>query len=222
WKKQQEIEARTKMVTAIFDLAVGVGKIVVQPGGIVGFIETIEKTSSSINDALNAADAVKGVIDIIDMKNHESVKQLKEVNDNIKKIEDIKNDLKSHFKEADSITSEVEKGQESIQSLNISKLANMLETEDRKGIHLKARWNSIKNDMRQLLKYPVDKGISGANEYLNSLENLFIYIDVYIEAKIDETESFKEYSRIKLQVEAFEKKEQRLKELIKNYETRED
>ncbi|CAG8667175.1 2217_t:CDS:2 [Cetraspora pellucida] len=222
WKKLQEIEARTNMVAAIFDLAVGVGKIVVQPGGIVGFIETIEKTSSSINDALNAADAVKGVIDIIDMKNNEYVKQLKDVNNNIQKIEDIKNELKSHFIKADNLTSEVEKEQESIQTLNISKLAAMLETEDRKGIHLKAKWNSIKNDMRQLLKYPVDKGISGANDYLNSLENLFIYIDVYIEAKIEETESFKEYSRIKLQVDAFEQKEQRLKELIKNYEARED
>ncbi|CAG8518225.1 33640_t:CDS:2, partial [Gigaspora margarita] len=222
WKQQQEIEAQKKMVAAIFDLAVGVGKIVVQPGGIVGFIETIEKTSSSISDALNAAEAVKGVIDIIDMKNNESVKQLKDVHDNVKKIEDINNDLKNNIKKAESLNSEAQKGEESIQSLDINKLEIMLETEDRKGIHLKIKWISIKNDMIKLLKYPIDKGINGANEYLNSLESLFIYIDAYIEAKIEETESFKEYSRIKLQVEACEKKEHRLKELIKTYDARQE
>ncbi|CAG8450021.1 5725_t:CDS:2 [Scutellospora calospora] len=222
WKHQQEIDAQKKMIVAIFDLAIGVGKIVVQPGGIVSFIETIEKTSSSINDALNAADAIKGVIDIIDMKNNESVKKLKNVNDNIEKIKEINNDLKTNFKKADNLNNEVKKGQESIQSLDINTLATMLETEDRKGIHLKAKWKSIKNDMKKLLKYPIDKGINGANEYLNSLESLFIYIDAYIDAKIEETESFKEFSRIKLQVETFENKEKSLKDLISNYKSEQD
>ncbi|CAG8810900.1 3281_t:CDS:2, partial [Racocetra fulgida] len=38
----------------------------------------------------------------------------------------------------------------------------------------------------------------------------------------EEAKSFKEYSRIKLQVEMFKKKEQRLKERIKDYESKED
>ncbi|CAG8794400.1 19879_t:CDS:2, partial [Gigaspora rosea] len=90
-----------------------------------------------------------------------------------------------------------------------------LETEDRKGIYLRmVEWKSIKKDMRKLLNYPIELKIKGADEYLNSLDGLFNYIDAYIEAKIEEMESFKEHSRIKLQIEMFKKKETRLKKMI--------
>ncbi|CAG8827769.1 6688_t:CDS:2, partial [Gigaspora margarita] len=103
-RKNEENKLRNKIHDVKEKLeTVGVGKIVVQPGGIVSFIETIEKISSSINDALNAAEA---------------------------KIEDINNDLKSNFKKAESLNNEVEKGEESIQSLDIRTLETILETED--------------------------------------------------------------------------------------------
>ncbi|RIB02385.1 hypothetical protein C2G38_885729 [Gigaspora rosea] len=76
--------------------------------------------------------------------------------------------------------------------------------------------------MMTILNYPIEQRIKGANEYKDSLKDLFNYINAYIEANNEKAKSFKEYSRIKLQVEMFKNKEERLIKKIKDYESKQD
>lgn len=87
---------------------------------------------------------------------------------------------------------------------------------------MKAEWKSTEYVMMKLLDYPIEEGIEGASGYKDSLKNLFNYINVYIEANNEEVKSYKEYSRIKLQVEMFKKKEKRLNKKIDDYKLKKD
>ncbi|CAG8618023.1 31986_t:CDS:2 [Gigaspora margarita] len=211
WKQQKIHEAEKEMLIAVFSLAVRVGTIVIRPDGIVDIIKTIEKTSFSIQDALNAADKVK-----------EFVEKNKDIKDKLQKIKQIDEDLKSNYNMADDLNNNMMTEQERIESLDVNELAQVLKTEDRKGTKMKVEWKSTRNGVMKLLNYPIDQGIKGANEYKDSLEDLFNYINAYIVANNDEAKSYKEYSRIKLQVEMFKRKEERLKKMIEDYELKED
>ncbi|RIB27955.1 hypothetical protein C2G38_2159281 [Gigaspora rosea] len=213
WEQEKIFEAQKKMAIAVIDLTLSIGKIIAYPGGIISFVENIKKNSNSIKDALVAVNSVKGIVEKID--DVTEIKLIKNVNDNIEKIKQINKDLTSNLSNVEDLNDDVEKKKGKIESLDINTLAKILETEDRKGIYLRmVEWKSIKKDMRKLLNYPIELKIKGADEYLNSLDGLFNYIDAYIEAKIEEMESFKEHSRIKLQIEMFKKKETRLKKMI--------
>ncbi|CAG8802779.1 3029_t:CDS:2, partial [Cetraspora pellucida] len=209
------------MAIAVIDLALSIGKIVTCPGGIISFVENVEKTSNSIKESLIAVNSVKEIMGKINEANEINI--IENVNDNIKKIKQINEDLKGNLSNVEDLTDIVEKRKGKIESLDVNALAKMLETKDRKGIYLRmVEWKSIKKDMRNLLNYPIEQQINGADEYLNSLDDLFNYIDTYIEAKIEEMDSFKEYSRIKLQVEIFKEKEIRLKDMIDVYKEKQD
>ncbi|CAG8681823.1 16523_t:CDS:2, partial [Racocetra fulgida] len=155
WKLQKISDAQIEMLKAVF----------------INIIETIEKTSISVQDALNAADKVK-----------EFANDNKDINE---KIEEIKQ-LTKIYKPI-------------IISLN-------LKEEDHKGIKMK----------------PIEEGIEGANDYKDSLKNLFNYINAYIKANNEKVKSYKEYSRIKLQVKMFKGKEERLNRRIEDYKLKKD
>ncbi|CAG8819899.1 31713_t:CDS:2, partial [Racocetra persica] len=211
WKKQKIYDAEKEMLIAVFDLAIRVGTIVIKPDGIVDIIKTIEKTSTSVQDALNAADKVK-----------EFINNNQDINDKIQKIQQIDDDLKNNYNMAKDLNNNVMTEQERMESLDVNDLAQILKTEDRKGIKMKVEWESTKNGIIKLLNYPIEQGIKGAKEYKDSLEDLFTYINAYIAANNEEAKSYKEYSRIKLEVEVLKKKEERLKKMIENYESKED
>ncbi|CAG8803396.1 10990_t:CDS:1, partial [Cetraspora pellucida] len=62
----------------------------------------------------------------------------------------------------------------------------------------------------------------GAEEYSNSLKKIIIFMHSYIEAKIEEIKNKREYSRIKLHVETFKRKEEYLTTLIGKAELNDD
>ncbi|CAG8591642.1 6149_t:CDS:2 [Dentiscutata heterogama] len=209
WKNQKIHEAQLHMVIAVFDLAVRIGTIVIRPDGIVSIIETIKETSISVQDALDAGDKVKAFIE-----------ENNDIGDKIQRIKEIGEDLEKNYADAKDLNEVITK-QKRVESLDVNELAQILKTEDRKGIKMKAEWKSIENFMLQLLE-PFEKEIEGVPEYKNSLKDLFNYINAYIEANNEEAKSFKEYSRIKLQIQVFERKEERLKERIEDYKSEED
>ncbi|CAG8833508.1 1341_t:CDS:2, partial [Cetraspora pellucida] len=94
-----------------------------------------------------------------------------------------------------------------------------LETVDQKGILLSTEWELTRRRMIKLLEFPVKQNIKGAEKYLNSLENFFIFIDAYIKAKIEEIESSEEFLQINLQEELSKSKKERLEQIIKNYKS---
>ncbi|RIB02715.1 hypothetical protein C2G38_2227106 [Gigaspora rosea] len=211
WKQQKIHDAQIEMLKAVFSLAVHVGTIIIRPDGIVNIIETIEKTSISVQDALNAADEVK-----------EFANDNKDISEKIQEIKQIDEKLQTNYNNAKSLNNNVTTEQKKISSLNINELAQILKQEDRKGIKMKAEWKSTEYVMMKLLDYPIEQGIEGASDYKDSLTNLFNYINVYIEANNEEAKSYKEYSRIKLQVEMFKKKEKRLDKKIDDYKLKND
>ncbi|CAG8739478.1 16891_t:CDS:2, partial [Racocetra fulgida] len=218
WEQEKIAEARKKMVLSVINLALCFCQLFIVSIDIINLIENINKTFNSVKEAVVA---VKVIIEKINVT--AGIKIINNVIDNIKKIQQIIGDLTNNLAKLENFSDYVEKRKGNIESLDIDTLAKTLETEGRIGIYLRmAEWKSIKKDMRKLLNYPIEQQINGASEYLNSLNDLFNYIDAYIEAKIEEMESFKEYSRIKLQVEMFKKKEIRLKDMIDVYKERQD
>ncbi|CAG8693807.1 11986_t:CDS:2, partial [Racocetra persica] len=211
WKLQKIRDAQIEMLKAVINLAVRVGTIIIRPDGIVNIIETIEKTSISVQDALNAADKVK-----------EFVNDNKDISENIEEIKQIDENLQTNYNIAEGLNNNVTTEQEKISSLNVDGLARILKEEDRKGIKMKVEWKSTEDVMMKLLNYPIEEGIEGATDYKDSLTNLFNYINAYIKANNEKEKSYKEYSRIKLQVKMFKRKEERLNKRIEDYKLKND
>ncbi|CAG8522352.1 1316_t:CDS:2 [Racocetra fulgida] len=193
WKLQKIHDAQIEMLKAVINLAVRV----------VNIIEAIEKTSISVQDALNAADKVK-----------EFVNDNKDISEKIEEIKQIDENLQTNYNIAEGLNNNVTTEQEKISSLNITEKIHLinfdkfdsLKEEDRKGIKMK----------------PTEEGIEGAADYKDSLTNLFNYINAYIKANNEKEKSFKEYSRIKLQVKMFKRKEERLNKRIEDYKLKKD
>ncbi|CAG8848233.1 416_t:CDS:2, partial [Racocetra persica] len=140
---QKIYEAQMNVLIAIFNLAIRIGTIVIRPDGIVNIIESIEKTSISVQDALNASDKVKAFID--------ENKDLSDIKDKIETIQKIEEDLKNNCNKAKDLNNSVITEQKRIESLDVDELAQILKTEDRKGIKMKSEWKSIENVMMRLL-----------------------------------------------------------------------
>ncbi|CAG8785668.1 15986_t:CDS:2, partial [Cetraspora pellucida] len=59
WLIQQRHDAQKKLLVAVIELSLSVGKIVIQPGGVFSFVETIEKVTHSFQEALAYIDLEK-------------------------------------------------------------------------------------------------------------------------------------------------------------------
>ncbi|CAG8519851.1 5358_t:CDS:2 [Dentiscutata erythropus] len=185
WKQEKMHEAQKELLIAVFTLAVRVGTIVIRPDGIVDIIKTIEKTSISIQGALNTTDELNKIFGTTD-KVEKFVTKNKFIKEKIQKITQINKDLIGNYNIAEDLNNNIITEQKSLEALNVKELAQMLKTEDRKGIKMKADWKSTKSGIMKLLNYPIDQKIKGAIEYKYSIENLFNYINAYIAAKNDE------------------------------------
>ncbi|CAG8464313.1 10954_t:CDS:2 [Acaulospora morrowiae] len=223
WKENKELEARTKMVIAVFELAISVGKVVIQPGGIAAFVENIEKTCKSIQEALIAADNMEKLIKTLgDIKDDENVKNVVDVGNKANEINVIKNQLEKNYEDYKSLNDKDEERRKKIESLDADEFAERLKDMDQRGILTKVEWRLIKKSVEDLLKYPIEQKIKGANEYLNRLDELFIFIESFIKANIEERESDNEKFKIELQVQTSESQEKGLQNAINRRELKED
>lgn len=220
WLDQQKYEAQKKLVIAIIELSLGIGKIVVQPGGVFSFVETIKKVADSFQEALDGVDLEKILEIAADSDVKEKLDQVNDLNDHVDKIKQIKNELENDFNSANNLNSNLMKEHGIIESLDIDALAKNLENIDQKGILLSTQWELTRRQLMKLLEFPVKQNIEGAETYLNSLENFFIFIDTYIKAKVQETESSEEFLRTSLQAEMSKRKRERVETLIKKYESK--
>lgn len=222
WLDEQRHEAQKKLVIAFIELSISVGKIVVQPGGIFSFVETIYKVTNSVQEALAGVDVEK-IMELYEITTDADVKeklgQITDLNNQVDKIQKINNELESKIKNADGLNNNTKEEHRKINYLDIEDLAKNLETVDRKGILLNTEWELTRRRMIKILEFPVKQNIEGTEKYLNSLENFFIFIDSYIKAKIEETESSEELLRTNLQEEMSKSKKERLEQMIKNYKS---
>ncbi|CAG8760717.1 7289_t:CDS:2, partial [Gigaspora rosea] len=215
WLDQQKYEAQKKLIIAIIELSLGIGKIVVQPGGVFSFGETIKKVADSFQEALDGVDLEKILEITADSDVKEKLAQVNDLNDHVDKIKQIKNELENDFNSVSNLNSNLKKEHGIIESLDIDALAKNLETIDQKGILLSTQWELTRRQMMKLLEFPVKQNIEGAETYLNTLENFFIFIDTYIKAKVQETESSEELLRTSLQAEMSKRKKERDHDEIK-------
>ncbi|CAG8826577.1 12218_t:CDS:2, partial [Cetraspora pellucida] len=148
-----------------------------------------------------------------DMK--EKIDQVKDLDSQVDNIKKINEELKKDLNNANNLNSNMKQEHERIESLDIDALAKNLETNDQKGILSCTQWELTRRRMMKLLEFPIKQNIEGAEKYLNSLENFFIFIDAYIKAKIEETESFEEFLRTSLQAQMSKRKKERIEQIIK-------
>ncbi|CAG8559719.1 13871_t:CDS:2 [Cetraspora pellucida] len=217
WIEEQQSEAQKKLFIAVIELSLSVGKIVVQPGGIFSFVDTIKKVTDLVQEALAGVDVEQigelyKIATDADMK--EKFNQLKDLDSQVGKIQEINKELEYHINNANYLTSDTNKEYGNIVSLDINSLAKSLEAHDQKGILLSTEWELTRRRM------PVKQKIESAEKNLNSLENFFIFIDAYIKAKVEEIESDEEFFISNLQAEMSERKKDRLKQMIKNRDTK--
>ncbi|CAG8756442.1 12536_t:CDS:2, partial [Racocetra fulgida] len=114
WKDQKIYEEQMNVLIAVFNLAIRIGTIVIRPDGIVNIIESIEKTSISVQDALNAGDKVKAFID----ENKDLKDNLNDIKDKIETIQKIEEDLKNNCNKAKDLNNSVITEQKRIESLD--------------------------------------------------------------------------------------------------------
>ncbi|CAG8552151.1 7899_t:CDS:2 [Acaulospora morrowiae] len=223
WKENKELEVRKQMLFAIFDLTLSVGKIVTQPGGIVAFVENIQKTYISIKEVLDVADNFEKVVNVIgDVSENEALKQAGDIDSKVQKIVKIQGELKKNYEDYKSLNDKDEKRRENIESLDVDELAERLNNMDQRGILTKVEWRLIKKSMNELLKYPIEQKIKGSNEYLDKLDDLFIFIEAFIKANIEERESRNEISKINHQVQISEINKKGLQNAINTCESKKD
>ncbi|CAG8568289.1 3554_t:CDS:2, partial [Dentiscutata heterogama] len=223
WKEEQKIEAQKKLVIAAVDLSLSVAKIVVQPGGIISFVETIKKVTNSVQEALTSIDIEK-IEELYKITTDTDVKEnfdkLKDLDNKVNKIQEIDKKLKSDIDNANKLDSNAKEGHGIIENLDINSLAERLEVNDQKGILLSTEWELTRRRTMKLLEFPIKQNIEGAEKYLNSLENFFIFIDAYIKAKIEEIESSEEFLRTRLQAKLSKGKKERVELMIKKHESK--
>ncbi|CAG8806216.1 25031_t:CDS:2, partial [Racocetra persica] len=176
-------------------LSLSVAKIGLQPGGIISFVETIKKVTSSVQEALTSVDIEK-IEELYKLATDVDVKE------NFDQLKDLEN---QHGK---------------IENLDINGLAKRLEANDQKGILLSTEWELTRRQMMKLLEFPIKQNIEGAKKYLDSLEIFFIFIDAYIKAKIEEIESSEEFLRTSLQAKMSKRKKDRVELMIKKHESK--
>ncbi|CAG8649457.1 36418_t:CDS:2 [Gigaspora margarita] len=204
-------------------LSLSVAKIVVQPGGIVSFVETIKKVTNLVQEALTSIDIEK-IEELYKITTDTDVKEnfdkLKDLDNQVNKIQEIDKKLKSDIDNANKLDSNAKEEHGIIEDLDINSLAERLEVNDQKGILLSTEWELTRRRTMKLLEFPIKQNIEGAEEYLISLENFFIFIDAYIKAKIEEIESSEEFLRTSLQAKLSKGKKERVELMIKKHESK--
>ncbi|CAG8715337.1 17879_t:CDS:2, partial [Racocetra fulgida] len=216
WKEEQKIEAQKQLIIAAVDLSLSVAKIVVQPGGMISFVETIKKVINSVQEALTNVDIEKieelyKVTTDADVK--ENFDKLKDLENQVNKIQEIDKKLKSDIDNANKLDSNTKEERGIIESLDIN-------NNDQKGILLSTEWELTRRRMMKLLEFPIKQNIEGAEKYLISLENFFIFIDAYIKAKSEEIESSDEYLRTSLQAKMSKGKKERVERMIEKHKSK--
>ncbi|CAG8442635.1 23951_t:CDS:2 [Gigaspora rosea] len=236
---QRRKYAEMELVVAVVELALCVGRIVYQPGNVSTFITIIGNVGNSFREALEGFDLESFDLNKImtpceATQGKEILNQIDEadIDDEISRIVDLSNQLKRDLKDVNKMSNSLIKDQRGIESLDFDTLTKELEN-DKKGIHLSAQWEFTRRQMMKLLELPIRENLKrseefhnpkepsfeGAEDYLLSLENFFIFIDAYIKAKVEEIESHEEFMRTSKHAEMSKKKSDRIDQLIKKYES---
>ncbi|CAG8827611.1 23523_t:CDS:2, partial [Gigaspora margarita] len=218
--EDQKIAAQKELFFAVLDLSLSIGKVVIQPGSVLNFVDTIKKVSESVQNVLMTMD-VKGIKDLANITDDEDVKHdlelAKDLNSKAEEIKKITNELKASRNKAAALRNSTEKMNNELEYFSPENLKERLEI-DPKGIILSTHWGNIKNSINKLHESikPIEQNIKGAEEYFNSLTELINFIDTYIKAKIDENKRSKELSKIQKQVEINNRIKERLEQRIES------
>ncbi|CAG8493578.1 369_t:CDS:2 [Racocetra fulgida] len=131
WKNQKQHDARMQIVTAIFELSLTIGKIVIQPTSIANLGEIVKNVSNSVQNIFKDA-SIKKIIEIYgseDVKqieelfSSENVEKIRNISDKICEITKLKNELESNRDMADDHKINIECESGKIESMNIDELA---------------------------------------------------------------------------------------------------
>ncbi|CAG8831731.1 28898_t:CDS:2, partial [Gigaspora margarita] len=220
WLEDQKLAAQKELFFAVLDLSLSIGKVVIQPGGVFNFVDTIKKVSESVQNVLKNMD-IKGIRDLVNITEDEDVKKdlelAKDLNSKAEEIKKITSELKASHNMADELHNSAEKMNKELGSFGPESLNERLET-DPKGVILSIYWDNIKNSINKLYEVikPIEQNIKGAEEYFNYSMELVNFIDAYIKAKIDENERSKKYSQIQKQIEINNRIKERLEQMIES------
>ncbi|CAG8763887.1 4002_t:CDS:2, partial [Racocetra persica] len=219
WLKERKHVAQKELFLAILDLSFSVGKVVIQPGGVLNFVDTVKKVSKSVQDIIEHIN-IENIKALVKITNDDDVKkeleQANDINNKANKIKEITNKLKSDHDMAVELNKSAMEMSKKFEEFNNKNISESFETKDSKGIMLRKELKSTRDnidELRQIIK-SFEQNIKGADEYLKSLIDFINLIDAHIEAKIEESERSKELSGIELQVEMCKKIEERLEQRI--------
>ncbi|CAG8731995.1 3329_t:CDS:2, partial [Racocetra fulgida] len=99
WLKERKHAAQKELFLAILDLSVSVGKVVIQPGGVLNFVDTVKKVSKSVQDVIEHIN-IENIKALFKITNDDEVKkeleQANDINNKADKIKEITNKLKSN------------------------------------------------------------------------------------------------------------------------------
>ncbi|CAG8662105.1 19940_t:CDS:2 [Gigaspora margarita] len=147
---------------------------------------------------------VQETLTSVDIENIEKLYDVKENFDKLKDLENQVNKIQEIDKKTNKLDSNKKEERGIIESLDFNSLAKSTE------------WELTRRRMMKLLEFPIKQNIEGAEKYLISSENFFIFIDAYIKAKSEEIktkseeiESSDEFLRTSLQAKMSKGKKER-------------
>ncbi|RIB17881.1 hypothetical protein C2G38_2246123 [Gigaspora rosea] len=149
-----------------------------------------------------------------------------DIDDELSKIVNFNNQLKSDLNDVKKISSSIIDDQREMISMLLqkSKLENdkkweFTRRQIMKLFKLPIRENLKTSEEFKNINMPNEPSFEGAEDYLLSLENFFIFINAYIKAKVEEIESCEELMRTSKHAEMSKKKRDRIDQIIKKYES---
>ncbi|KAF0449315.1 hypothetical protein F8M41_002504 [Gigaspora margarita] len=126
WLKEKKNAAQKELCIAIIELSLSVGKVVIQPGGVLSFVDTVKKVSKSVQEVLENIN-IENIKKLANITDDEDVKKeldlAKDINKKADKIKEITKNLKSSYNiagELNKSTEEMSKTFEDFINKNIS------------------------------------------------------------------------------------------------------
>ncbi|CAG8620168.1 20133_t:CDS:2, partial [Cetraspora pellucida] len=102
WLKERKHAAQKELFLAILDLSFSVGKVVIQPGGVLNFVDTVKKVSKSVQDVIEHINIEN--IKALETKDPKGImlrNELKSTRDNIDELREIIKSFEQNIKGAD-------------------------------------------------------------------------------------------------------------------------